>query len=143
MMHKQNKTLQKEITKLDIVVKKIQLIMFDLLSTEGKDLEICIENECFKFNPPTNKEEHDQMQLDKCKLITLILRDAFDKYFDEKTDEEVWKNVFALTMGENPKDHKLKKKYKEKLLDPREDGIQTESGHIALPIDENGYQAQQ
>jgi hypothetical protein len=142
MMTKQYKSLVKETKKIDKVVKSLQNILFELLSTEAKDLEIGVGDKAFKFCQPSDLEDKSAMDLKKCELITLILRDAFDRYFDEMADDKVWANVFALAQGQDPKDHQIEKFDLKDVYDVS-DGVETETGHIALPLNEDNYQVKQ
>lgn len=141
-MNKQYKSLLKETKKIDKIVKNLQNTLFDLLSVEAKDLEISVGDQSFKFCQPDDMEHKKELDLKKCHLITLILRDAFDRYFDEQDDSNVWANVFALAAGEDPKDHIMEKSDLKDVYDVT-DSKETESGHIALPLNKDNYQVKQ
>jgi len=142
MLTKQHKKLKLISNRIKRSVSDLEKALGELLSQEGKDLFVEIDGESYHFGPVFDEKDKVD-KLNRQHYVTKVLvSDALEQLL--KGNSAWLKTIMAFTYGEDPKDHQLKKEFKEGIivdLEARgEKNSDGELGTFSLPIDKEAYQ---
>ena len=129
--------LESDIEVIQSATKSIQETLKRILSAQNKSIEIIFSGERFDFNTPCTKEELEEQEQQKDRLVYLVLRECFN---DMIADVNSWDYVRLFASGIDPLDMQLEKI---DLMDLYNVTDSNGNPVKSLPLNEEAYQVKQ